>query len=158
MEVVTFNTPEKITEQLCESLYSRYQISLETQMRGRDDIFDCVNLLYCKCHTINFEYVPSYTDSPDWIKKKKATINAKMMMINVFNAQTIASSFDEIKEIPQRVLIIKPFIKNHNWKGTNYPSKTEDWKRREKNNPTIVLNVSYFKGKRISPAYFSNIN
>ena len=44
-----------------------------------------------------------------------------MIMINVFITQTIASNFDEIKEIPQRVLIIKPFIKNHNWKGTNYP-------------------------------------
>ena len=28
----------------------------------------------------------SYIDSPDWIKKKKATINLKMM-INVFNMQ-----------------------------------------------------------------------
>ena len=120
MEVVTFNTPDKITEQLCDSLYSRYQISLETQMRGRDDIFDCVNSPYYKCHTLNFEYVPTYTDSPDWIKKKKATINTKMIMINVFITQTIASNFDEIKEIPQRVLIIKPFIKNHNRKGTNY--------------------------------------
>ena len=49
MEVVKFNTPDKITEQLFDSLYSRYQISLETQMRGRDDIFDCVNSLYYKC-------------------------------------------------------------------------------------------------------------
>ena len=94
--------------------------------------------------TINFEYVPLYTDSPDWIKKKRATINTKMMMINVFNSQTIASNFDEIKEIPQRVLIIKPVIKNHNWKGTNCSSKTEDWKRREKNNPTIVLIQQFF--------------
>ena len=28
----------------------------------------------------------SYIDSPDWIKKKKAKINSKMM-INVFNMQ-----------------------------------------------------------------------
>ena len=28
-----------------------------------------------KCHKVNFKRGGSYNDSPDWIKKKKATIN-----------------------------------------------------------------------------------
>ena len=44
-------------------------------------------LLYCKCHKIIFKCGGSYTDSPDWIKKKKVTINPKIMMIIVFNMQ-----------------------------------------------------------------------
>ena len=31
---------------LLDSLYSRYQIALETQIRGSAFIFDCVNILY----------------------------------------------------------------------------------------------------------------
>ena len=49
----------------------------EISMRGSDFIFDSVQLLYYKCHRVNFIRAGSYIDSPDWIKKKKATINPK---------------------------------------------------------------------------------
>ena len=56
---------------------SRYQVGLETQMRGSDSIFDCVNILYQKFHKISFKRGSSYIDSPNWVKKKKAEINTK---------------------------------------------------------------------------------
>ena len=34
-------------------------------------VFDYVNLLYYKCHTINLNHGGSHIDSPDWIKNKK---------------------------------------------------------------------------------------
>ena len=40
----------------------------------------------------------------------------------------------------------------------NYPSKIEDLKTFEKNNPTIALNVLYIKEKEILPAYISKHN
>ena len=40
-------------------------------MRGSDFIFGFVNLLYHKCHKINFKQGGSYIDSPDWTEKKK---------------------------------------------------------------------------------------
>ena len=46
-------------------------------MRGSDFIFDSVQLMYYKCHKVNFKREGSYTDTPHWIKKKKATINPK---------------------------------------------------------------------------------
>ena len=46
-------------------------------MRGRDFIFNSVQLMYCKCHKLNFKRGGSYIDSPDWIKNKKATINSQ---------------------------------------------------------------------------------
>ena len=49
-----------------------------------------------------------------------------------------------------RVSNIKPFINKHNWKGTNYPSKIDDWKTFEKKNPTIALNILYIKKKMFS--------
>ena len=39
----------------------------------------------------------------------------------------------------------KPFINKYNWKGINVPSEKEDWKKIERNNVTIALNVLYAK-------------
>ena len=47
----------------------------ERSMRGSDFVFDCVNLLYYKCHKIIFKRGGSYIDFSGWIKNKKATIS-----------------------------------------------------------------------------------
>ena len=52
IEVMIYNDANEVTEQLFESLLSRYQIGLETTMRGSEFIFDYVNLIYYKCHKI----------------------------------------------------------------------------------------------------------
>ena len=46
---------------------------------------------------------------------------------------------------------IKPFINEYKWKGMNYPSKLDDWKTFEKNNPAIPLNILYIKEKEVCP-------
>ena len=46
--------PEEVLEELFQSLLSRYQIGMETSMKGSAFIFDLVHLLYYKCHTIYF--------------------------------------------------------------------------------------------------------
>ena len=46
-------------------------------MRQNDFIFHSVQLLYYKCDRINFRCSGSYIDSPNWIRKKKATIIQK---------------------------------------------------------------------------------
>ena len=46
------------------------------------------------------------------------------------------------------------FIKKYNWKGIRYPSGKDDWKKFEKNNPTIALNVLYAREMEIGPARF----
>ena len=51
--------------------------NLETSMKGSGFIFDSVQLMYYKCHNVNFKRNGSYIDSPDSIKKKKPTINPK---------------------------------------------------------------------------------
>ena len=69
LEVMAYDNPDKIIEELFNSLLSRYQIGLETQMRGNDVIFNCVGLLYYKCQKKNFKRGGSHIDSPEWIKK-----------------------------------------------------------------------------------------
>ena len=46
IEIMINCRAEEVIEELSQSLLSRYQIRLETAMRGSDSIFDCVHLLY----------------------------------------------------------------------------------------------------------------
>ena len=69
------NNADEVIEERFESLLNRYQIELETSMSGSDLVFDCLHLLYYKCHKIKSNRVVSYIDSLDWIKNKKVTTN-----------------------------------------------------------------------------------
>ena len=53
IEFMTYDNADEVFGELLESLFNRYQIRLETSMRESDFIFDCVHLLYYKCHKIN---------------------------------------------------------------------------------------------------------
>ena len=75
IEIMINDKADEVREEFFQSFLSRYQIGLETSMKGNDFIFDCVHLLYYKCHKVNFKHSASYVDSSDWIKNKKATIN-----------------------------------------------------------------------------------
>ena len=46
-------------------------------MKGSGFIFDSVQLMYYKCHNVNFKRNGSYIDSPDWIKNKKSNNKSK---------------------------------------------------------------------------------
>ena len=73
-------------------------------------------------------------------------------------AGTVALNYGEIEWNPDRVSNIKPFINKYNWKETSYPTKIDDWKRFEKNNPTIARNILYTKEKEIWSAYILKHN
>ena len=60
IEVMVCNKTDEAIEEPFESLFSGYQIGLETSMRSSKFIFDSVYLLRCKCHGINFKRVGSY--------------------------------------------------------------------------------------------------
>ena len=116
-------------------------------------------MMYYKCHRVNSRCGGSKIGSPDWIKKKKATINPKNEDDKCFQyAVTVALNYEYIKWNPKPISNITPFITKCNWEGINYTSKIDDWKTSEKNNTTSVLNILYIKGKEICPAYLSKIN
>ena len=78
----------------------------------------CVNLLYCKCHEINFNRGGWYKDSPDCIKNKKATINSinKNDEKCFHYAVTVALNQKEIKIESERISKINTFISKYDWK------------------------------------------
>ena len=50
LEVMTYDNANEVIEEIFESLLSKYQMGLETSIKGSDFIFDDVILLYYKCH------------------------------------------------------------------------------------------------------------
>ena len=53
---------------------------------------------------------------------------------------------------------IKAFVNRYNWEGINFPSEKDDWKKFEKNNLKIALNVLYAKKEKKDLAYVSKHN
>ena len=54
---------------------------------------------------------------------------------------TVALNYQNIKNKPERISKIKPFINQSNWKEKYFPPHNNDWKKLETNNKTIVLNI-----------------
>ena len=79
-------------------------------MKGSDFIFifDSVQLLYYKYHKVSFRYGGSYIDSPDQIKKKKATINPKNKNDKCFQyTATFAINYEKIKLNTEKIFNIR---------------------------------------------------
>ena len=51
----------------------------------------------------------------------------------------------EIKKDLQRIRKIKPFKDKYNWEEIHFSSEKDDWKKFNKYNVTIILNVLYAK-------------
>ena len=93
--------------------------------------------MYYKYHKVNLRHAGSYIDSPDWIKKKKSNNKSKEWSDKYFQyAVTVGESYS----YPERVSNIKPLNK-YKSKGKNHPSEIYDWKKFEKNDSTIALNI-----------------
>ena len=48
-------------------------------------------------------------------------------------------------------------MNKYNWEGINFPSEKDDWKKIEKNDVTIALNVLYAKKEKYILLMFQNI-
>ena len=82
-------------------------------------------------------------DSPDWIKKKKATINPKNEDDELFYTQQLLNlNYENIECNPETVSNIKPLINKYNCEKINYYVK-----KFEKKRSTIDFNIFYTKEK-----------
>ena len=99
IEIMMGNETDEIIEKLFESLLQNYQKDLEESMRGSEFVFDSIDLLYYHLQKIGLKRDWSYIDSPEWHKKKKATINPKNNNDNCFQyALTVALNYLKIKK------------------------------------------------------------
>ena len=98
IKFTTYSDANDVIDKLFNSLRSKCQDNLKTSMKGNDFIFDSVQLMYYKCYTVNLKRSSSYIDFPDWIKKKKVTINPKNTDNKCFQyTATVALNYKEIE-------------------------------------------------------------
>ena len=117
--------------------------------------------LYYNLNKVSLSRSVSYMDSPKWQKNKKATINSKNNDHKCFQyAFTFALNYQIVKNNPERISKIKPFIDQYNWKDIDFLSHSKDWKKFESNNNSIALNILYVPHniEKIRHAYNSKFN
>ena len=161
IEILIGSEMDEIIEDLYDSFLQRYQKGLEEPLKGSGFIFDNVDLLYYKFRKISLVRVGLYKDSPEWLKNEKATTNPKNNDDKYFQySRAAALNLEQIKSHPERTSNIKSFINQYNWKETDFPSHKNDWKKFQKNNKTIALNILYvlYNSEEIITAYVSENN
>ena len=78
VEIVIGNETDDIIKELFKSLLQKYQEGLEESKKGSKFVFDSVDLLHYHLQKTSLKRTgSSYIVSPEWLKNKKATINAK---------------------------------------------------------------------------------
>ena len=130
----------------------------ETDVEYINDELDNIKRVFKGfCSTYNIDYTPeettinncTFVETPDWIKNKKCTINLKNKGNKCFQYSIIVSLFHKkIKNNPERISKIKPFIANLNWENINFPPQEQDYKTFERNNNSIALNVLQFNNEQ----------
>ena len=130
LEIMIGSDTNEVIEDLFKPLLRRYQENLEEKLRGSEFNFDAVNLLHYDLNKISLNRGRSHIDSPEWIKNKKATINPQNKKDDkCFQyALTVALNHEKIKDYPERISKIKPFIDQYNWNEIDFPSTGKDWK------------------------------
>ena len=75
VEIMIGSDTNEIIKDLLESFLQKHQEGLEESMRGSEFVYDSVDVLYYNLNKVSLSRGESYTDSPKWLKNKKATIN-----------------------------------------------------------------------------------
>ena len=127
-------------------------------MKGSEFIFDNVNLLQYHLQKTSLKRIrSSCIGSSEWLKNKKATVNPKYDNDNCFHYAIIpALNHKHIKNHPERISNVKPFINQYDWKGINFPSHKEGQKKFE-SNKSITVNILFvpYNAEKIRLAYES---
>ena len=160
-EIRSGNETDDIIKRLLNSFLTNYQNEEAILRNGSNFVFESVDLLSYHIHKTNLKRGKSYIKSPEWILNKRATINPKNKDNKCFQYSiTVALNHQNIENHPERISNIKPFIDQYNWEGIDFPSGIKDWKKFERNNKTIALNILYIppNTKTINLAYKSKYN
>ena len=118
---------------------------------------DKIMHLYINFHKLALTRGGSYTESPKWIKSKKAVINPQNKDEECFKWAFIAAlHHEEIKHNPERTSLLRPYENQYNWKGLEFPVSIKKIDKFEKNNPGI--SVKKKKNQNIYTARRSECN
>ena len=159
-EFMSSDDTNEIIKSLFKSFLQRFEENLQEKMRGSDFEFDGINFFNYNFNKTSIYIGGSYIDSQKLLKDKKSTIYPKNNDLKCFQyAATLAPSFDNINNHPEKICKIRPFIDQYNWKDIDFPATSKDWKKFEVNNK-VALNILFVphNTKKIQLAYRSKYN
>ena len=143
-EIRLGNETDDIIKRLINSFLNNYQKEEIILRNGSNFVFESVDLLSYHIHKTSLKRGKSYIKSPEWVINKRATINPRNKDNKCFQYSiTVALNHQNIENKPERISNIKPFINQYNWEGIDFPDGIKDWKKFERNNKTIALNILY---------------
>ena len=141
-EIRSANETNSIIKRLLISFLINYQNKEKILRNGCNFVFESVNLLSYHIHKITLKGGKSCIKSPQWILNKRATRNPKNKDNKCFQYSiTVGLNHQNIENHPERISNIKLFIDQYNWKGIDFSTGIKDWKKFERNNKTIALNI-----------------
>ena len=109
---------------------------------------DKIMHLYINFHRLVLTRGSSYNELPEWMKSKKAVINSQNKDEECFKWAVIAAlHHEEIKKDHQRMSRLRPYEKQYNWKGLEFPVSVKKIDKFEKNNPGIAVYVLFSNNK-----------
>ena len=100
----------------------------------------------------------SELNSLRWLRGiKEARVNNDNSLKNDLDD---ALNYPIIKTNPERISKLKPYINKYNWEGIEFPVGPKYWKKFERNNKTIALNILFIphNTKTIRVGYRSEHN
>ena len=77
IKFMLYENENKVVDELFESLFWYKKLVEKYQWVGKIFNFGSAQILYCKCHKIDFKRNGSYIDSLEWIKKEKSNNKPK---------------------------------------------------------------------------------
>ena len=104
--------------------------------------------LYINFHRLTLTRGSSFIELLEWIKTKKAVINPQNKDEECFKwAVDAALHHEDIQHHPERIILLRSYEKQYNWKGVEFPVFIKKIDKFEKNNPGIAVNVLFSNNK-----------
>ena len=155
---------EDILNQLIDSLLEYFDDKLMVCRTDSSYVFENIGGFSIHFHKIDLKRGSSYISTPDWLEAKEATINPKNKNDNYCfaYATTIAIYHKEIGNHLDRISSkLLEYTYKLDWNGIDFPASTPDYKRFEKYNEDIALNILYVPNEEnidVRPEYISKFN
>ena len=143
-EIRLGNETDDIVKGLLNSFLNNYQKEEILLRNGSNFEFESVDLLSDHVYKTRLKRGKSYIKSSEWVLNKTAIINSKSKDDNCFQYSiTVALNHQNIENHLGRISNIKPFIDQYKWESVDFPAEITDWKKFERNNKTIALNILF---------------
>ena len=143
-EIRSVNETDDSIKGFLNSFLNNYQQEEIILKNGSGFVFESVELLSYHVHKARLKRGKPYIKAPEWVINKRATINPNNKGNKCFrDSITVVLNHQNIESHPERISNTKLFINEYNREGIEFPDGIKDWKKSERNNKTVALNISF---------------